>query len=83
MGSEMKSVGIMSKDATLSSAVNTAYALAGGIMANKGMKMMICCELTRDHIWLKSPATIVLTTISLEKAPVSYVSKLSMRFVKI
>ena len=42
MGSAMKSVGIMSKAATLSSTVNTAYALAGGIMANSGMKMIIC-----------------------------------------
>ena len=69
--SKIASVGIISKAATLRSTVKTAYAFAGGVIANRGMKIMIYYERIMDQTWFKVPATTAFTAMSLEKDPVS------------
>ena len=62
--------------------LNTALTLAGWATANKGMNIIICCELESVHISCKIPARIAFNTTLFKKFYVSTVSNVTVKSLK-
>ena len=71
MSSYHLSVGTMSKAAIWNKMLKIDCALAGKFAAKRGIRMIICWELTLDHTIYRLPAMAAFKTTSLEKLPVS------------